>query len=195
MDTPMKLVFATRNKYKIEEIARTMGAGFTVISMEEAGCTDDLPETSFTTAGNAMQKAQYFFQRFHLDCFAEDTSLEIDALEGRPGIYSARYAGPARSFDDNVNKVLEELQGQANRKALFRTVIGLIYKGDHHIFEGIMEGSILAEKRGSNGFGYDPIFQPKGYDKTYAEMSAEEKNAISHRAIAVRKLTDFLHKH
>jgi XTP/dITP diphosphohydrolase len=189
-----KLVFATRNKYKIEEIAKAMGSRFSIISMEEAGCTDDLPETSFTTAGNSMQKAQYFYERFHMDCFAEDTSLEIEALEGRPGIYSARYAGPAKSFDDNVNKVLEEMQGKTNRKAIFRTVIGLILKGQHHVFEGIMEGVITTEKKGNGGFGYDPIFLPKGYKKTYAEMKPEEKNAVSHRALTVKKLIDYLEK-
>lgn len=194
MGTPLKLVFATRNSYKIDEIARTMGSKYVVISMEEAGCTDDLPETSFTTAGNAMQKAQYFYDRFKMDCFAEDTSLEIEALDGRPGIYSARYAGPAKSFDDNVNKVLEELQGQSNRKAMFRTVIGLIFKGEHHIFEGIMKGTILTEKRGTGGFGYDPIFMPEGYEETYAEMDGQKKNAISHRALAVKKLVEFLEK-
>jgi XTP/dITP diphosphohydrolase len=194
MDTPHKLVFATRNNFKIEEIAKAIGPGFNIISMAEVGCTDDLPETSFTTAGNCMQKAQYFFDRFQMDCFAEDTSLEIEALDGQPGIYSARYAGPAKSFDDNVNKVLEEMKGKTNRKALFRTVIGLIIGGKHHIFEGIVEGTILSEKCGTNGFGYDPIFLPNGHKKTYAEMEMEEKNSMSHRAIAVKKLVDFLGK-
>jgi XTP/dITP diphosphohydrolase len=194
METSRKLVFATRNKYKIEEIAVAAGPGFDIISMAEVGCTDDLPETSFTTAGNAIQKAHYFYERYHMNCIADDTSLEIEALEGRPGIYSARYAGLQRSYDDNVNKVLEEMQGKTNRKAMFRTVIGLIQNGEHHLFEGLVEGTIITEKRGTNGFGYDPVFLPNGSDKTYAEMDMEEKNIKSHRAIALKKLLDFLNK-
>lgn len=189
-----KLVFATRNIYKIQEISRALSGKAEIISMAEVGCTDDLPETSFTTAGNAMQKAQYFYDRYKMDCFAEDTSLEIEALDGRPGIYSARYAGPGKSFDDNVAKVLEEMKDQSNRRALFRTVIGLILNGQHYFFEGIVEGTILRERRGTGGFGYDPIFLPDGYKKTYAEMDMEEKNTMSHRAIAVKKLADFLEK-
>jgi XTP/dITP diphosphohydrolase len=195
MDKSHKLVLATRNNFKIEEITKALGSQFNIISMAEVGCTDDLPETSFTTAGNCMQKAQYFYDRFKMDCFAEDTSLEIEALDGQPGIYSARYAGPAKSFDDNVNKVLEEMQNKTNRKAIFRTVIGLILEGKHYIFEGLVEGSILKEKRGTGGFGYDPIFLPTGYKKTYAEMEMEEKNHMSHRALAVKKLVEFLKKH
>jgi XTP/dITP diphosphohydrolase len=194
MNTTRKLVFATRNKFKIEEIAHAGKHKFNIIPMAEAGCDDDLPETSFTVAGNAIQKAQYFYERFKMDCFSDDTSLEIEALDGQPGIHSARFAGLGKSFEENVKKVLKEMDGKTNRNAIFRTVIGLILDGKHHLFEGIVEGTILTEKRGSEGFGYDPIFLPKGTSKTYAEMDMDEKNKISHRAIAFQKLIEFLDK-
>jgi XTP/dITP diphosphohydrolase len=192
MNSARTLVFATRNKYKIEEIAHAGKHKFNIIPMADAGCTDDLPETSFTVAGNAIQKAQYFYERFSMDCFSDDTSLEIEALDGRPGVHSARFAGLGKSFDENVKKVLAEMEGKENRNAIFRTVIGLILDGKHYLFEGIVEGTILEERRGADGFGYDPIFLPKGTDKTYAEMGMEEKNKMSHRAIAFQKLMDFL---
>jgi XTP/dITP diphosphohydrolase len=187
-----KLVFATNNKHKIEELKHAVNKRFEIIGLKEIGCTEEIPETSPTVAGNALQKASYIHDKYGYDCFADDTSLEIDALNGRPGIYSARYAGLGKNFDDNMNKVLEELAGKTNRTARFRTVIALIMKGQEYLFEGIVEGQILTEKKGTEGFGYDPIFQPEGFNKTFAQMNLDEKNQISHRGRAVKKLTEFL---
>jgi XTP/dITP diphosphohydrolase len=198
---PMKnLIFATQNKHKIEEINAVLQTNmveqqnpiWNIIGLAEINCIDDIPETSDTLEGNALQKALYISEGFGHDCFADDTGLEVDALDGRPGVYSARYAGSQRSFDDNINKVLDELKDVKNRTARFRTVIALVLDSDHYFFEGKIEGHIIHERRGSSGFGYDPVFVPQGYDKTFAEMTLEEKNIISHRALAVKKLIDFL---
>ena len=205
-----KIVFATNNKHKLEEIRSILGDDFEVLSLSDIGCHEDIPETSDTLEGNAMQKAQYVFDKYGYDCFADDTGLEVDALGGEPGIYSARYA--ALDGDDsishdseaNMTKLLRKLEGVENRKARFRTVIALITTKDNSpsligregvgllLFEGIVNGSIIRERRGGEGFGYDPIFQPEGYDKTFAELGSEIKNHISHRARAVEKLAHYL---
>ena len=203
-----KIVFATNNKHKLEEIRSILGEGFEVLSLSDIGCHEDIPETSDTLEGNAMQKAQYVFDKYGYACFADDTGLEVEALGGEPGIYSARYA--ALDGDDsishdseaNMTKLLRKLKGIENRKARFRTVIALINNaplpigeemGERlQLFEGIVNGSIIKERRGGEGFGYDPIFQPEGYDKTFAELGNEVKNHISHRARAVQKLADYL---
>ena len=186
-----ELVFATQNKNKRIEIQAII-PDFKIIDLSELGHFEEIPENEFTLEGNALAKARYVKQHFGLDCFADDTGLEIDALNGQPGVYSARYAGPEKSADANMTKVLENLAGNKNRNARFRTVIALILKGKEHLFEGIVEGSIIDKKRGAEGFGYDPIFIPKGFTKTFAEMSMEQKNSISHRKRAVQKLVDFL---
>jgi len=162
------------------------------MGLKEIGCVNDLPETQETIEGNAMQKANYVNKHFHVNCFADDTGLEIEALNNRPGVYSARYAGENKNFDDNMNKVLDELDGIENRKACFRTVIALIENDETHFFEGRVDGQILKKKTGKDGFGYDPIFQPNGYKQSFAQMSIEQKNTISHRAIAIKKLIEFL---
>ena len=187
-----QLVFATNNPHKLAEIQAMLAGAYQLKDLKNIGCTTDIPENEKTIAGNALAKARYVKQHFGLDCFADDTGLEIDALDGEPGVYSARYAGPEKSADANMTKVLENLAGNKNRNARFRTVIALILQGKEHLFEGIVEGSIIDKKRGTEGFGYDPIFIPKGFSKTFAEMSMEEKNSISHRKRAVQKLVDFL---
>ena len=205
-----KIVFATNNKHKLEEIRSILGEDFEVLSLSDIGCHEDIPETSDTLEGNAMQKAQYVFDKYGYDCFADDTGLEVDALGGEPGIYSARYAAldgdDSISHDSEANmaKLLRKLEGVENRKARFRTVIALITTKDNSpsligregvgllLFEGIVNGSIISERRGGEGFGYDPIFQPEGYDKTFAELGSEIKNHISHRARAVEKLAHYL---
>ena len=231
-----KIVFATNNKHKLEEIRSILGDDFEVLSLSDIGCHEDIPETSDTLEGNAMQKAQYVFDKYGYDCFADDTGLEVDALGGEPGIYSARYAAldgdDSISHDSEANmaKLLRKLEGVENRKARFRTVIALIThpqslpkggksdmisvnkgnqtslpsggieggynpsprEGQRVGFEGIVNGSIISERRGGEGFGYDPIFQPEGYDKTFAELGSEIKNHISHRARAVEKLAHYL---
>jgi len=165
---------------------------FRILSLADIGCHEDLPETGDTLEGNSLQKATYVYDRFHLPCFADDTGLEVEALQGAPGVFSARYAGERKDSEDNINLLLKNLSGTLNRKAHFRTVITLA--GFHRIqyFEGIIRGSILEERRGTGGFGYDPVFQPQGFTRTMAEMTLEEKNAISHRGQAVRKLVSFL---
>jgi XTP/dITP diphosphohydrolase len=188
----VELVFATNNAHKLNEVRAIAGARFSIISLKELGCFDEIPETGTTLNVNALQKATYIHNKFHCNCFADDTGLEIEALDGRPGVYSARYAGEHCSFQDNVKKVLHELQGVANRKACFRTVIALILEEKNYFFEGKIEGEIINTEKGTKGFGYDPVFRPLGYDKTFAEMTDEEKNSISHRALAVKKLNDFL---
>lgn len=190
----MELVFATNNQHKIKEISPLINGSFRLLSLNDIKCFEEIPETSETIAGNASQKSHYIWDKFSINCFADDTGLEIEALNGEPGVYSARYAGKACSFQDNIDKVLEKMQGENNRKARFRTVISLIIDGNEMHFEGIVNGTILSEKKGIEGFGYDPIFQPEGYDITFAEMILEEKNKISHRGIATRKLVDFLNK-
>ncbi|MBQ9260862.1 MAG: non-canonical purine NTP diphosphatase [Prevotella sp.] len=211
----MKIVFATNNKHKLDEIRSILGDSIEVLSLKDIGCNVDIPETGNTLEENALQKAQYVYDNYHIDCFADDTGLEVEVLDGAPGVYSARYAalpdnpvkseGATSSHDSeaNMTRLLYELNGKDNRKARFRTVIALIQKKDVcpcgctsikeiHKFEGIVEGEIIQERRGGEGFGYDPIFQPDGYDKTFAELGMDIKNHISHRARATQKLAEFL---
>lgn len=190
----MQLVFATNNLHKIKEISAIIGKQFSILSLKDINCFEDIPETKETIAGNALQKAEYIFSKFGYNCFADDTGLEITSLDNRPGVYSARYAGENKSFEDNMNKVLSEMKDIENREASFKTTIALILDGKKYLFEGVIQGNIIKEKRGSNGFGYDPIFMPFGYEQTFAELSEETKNKISHRAIATKKLIDFLKK-
>ena len=189
-----KLIFATNNKHKLEEVRLALKGKFEVVSLAEMDFTDEIPETQDTIAGNASQKSHFIHNRFGMDCFADDTGLEIEALNGEPGVYSARYAGDNPTFDDNMNKALLLLEGKKNRNACFRTVISLILDGKEHQFEGRVDGVILTEKQGGKGFGYDPIFKPKGYEQSFAEMSLDLKNEISHRGRAVKKLVEFLNK-
>ena len=186
-----KLVFATNNAHKLEEVRKQLGH-LSILSLQEINCFDDIPETGDTLQANALQKSTWVKEKYGFDCFADDTGLEIEALNGEPGVYSARYAGEDCSFDDNMNKVLENMSGQINRRARFRTVISLLMDGHSHFFEGEVTGTILTEKWGEKGFGYDPIFMPDGYQVSFAEMTMEEKNAISHRGRAVAKLVEFL---
>ncbi|MCB0628280.1 MAG: non-canonical purine NTP diphosphatase [Saprospiraceae bacterium] len=186
------VVFATANPHKVREVNELLGDRYDIKSLQDIGCTEDIPETQNTIMGNALQKARYLKHHYGHDCFAEDTGLEIDALEGAPGVYTARYAGPQRDPLANMQKVLEELADTNMRSARFRTVIALILDGEEHVFEGIAEGTIAEQPSGDKGFGYDPIFIPQGYDQTFAEMDADEKNAISHRGKAVDQLAAFL---
>jgi XTP/dITP diphosphohydrolase len=188
----MKLVFATNNQHKLFEVQKLLGEGVDLLSLKDISCSDEIPEDYFTLEENALQKAQYIFQKYNLDCFADDTGLEIEALNGEPGVLSARYAGKSKDSEANMKKVLQELEGKANRKARFRTVISLILNKKEYLFEGIVEGEILTRKTGQDGFGYDPIFKPNGYSESFAEMSIDEKNKISHRAMATKKLVKFL---
>lgn len=188
----MKLVFATNNQHKLDEV-RKITTGYTeIVSLSDIDCHDDIPENADTLEGNALQKALYIKEHFGYDCFADDTGLEVEALDNAPGVYSARYAGPGHDSEANMNKLLHEMEGQTNRKARFRTVIALILDGKEYLFEGIVNGTIIQEKRGGSGFGYDPLFVPDNYSQTFAEMGNEVKNQISHRAEAVKKLTAFL---
>lgn len=191
----MRLVFATNNQHKIKEVTHLLPAELQLISLKDIECEDDLPETGVKLEDNARQKARYVHDKFGVDCFADDTGLEIEALNGRPGVYSARYAGPACIAEENVQKVLTELQGVQNRKARFRTVIALYLGDQEYIFEGSIEGRITESPAGSNGFGYDPVFIPEGEQRTFAEMSLEEKNRFSHRSNAISNLSDFLKQH
>lgn len=189
----MRIVFATNNSHKLDEIRNILGSSFEVMSLNELGCHDDIPETGTTLEENARQKAQYIYDKYHCNVFADDTGLEVDALGGKPGVYSARYAGgEGHDSEANMTKLLKNLEGEDNRKAQFRTVIALILDGKTSLFDGIVEGEIIKERRGGEGFGYDPIFQPEGYDKTFAELGNDIKNTISHRARAVAKLAAFL---
>ena len=188
----MKLVFATNNQHKLDEIRKITNGLTEIVSLAEINCHDDIPETADTLEGNALQKARYIKEHFGLDCFADDTGLEIEALHNAPGVFSARYAGPGHDSEANMNKLLQELQDKDNRKARFRTVIALILNGKEYLFEGIINGTIAREKRGGSGFGYDPLFVPDNYSQTFAEMGNDIKNQISHRAQAVKKLTTFL---
>lgn len=188
------LVFATNNAHKLEEVRAILGNDFQIASLKEIGCHDDIPETADTLEGNAMQKAQYIKDKFGMDCFADDTGLEVEALNNAPGVFSARYAGPGHDSEANMKKLLHEMKGKENRKARFRTVIALLLDGKEYTFEGIVKGNIIEEKRGDSGFGYDPIFVPEGYDLTFAELGNDIKNKISHRAEAVKKLSAFLKK-
>ncbi|HPE55755.1 MAG TPA: non-canonical purine NTP diphosphatase [Bacteroidales bacterium] len=190
----MELVFATNNKHKLEEISHILDEHYKIVSLKEIGCNEDIAETAETLEGNALLKARYIHSRYGRDCFADDTGLEIDALEGKPGVFSARYAGPGHDHQKNMDKVLFEMAGQANRKAQFRTVIALILEGQEYLFEGIVKGEILTERHGDKGFGYDPIFKPDGFDLSFAEMDLDDKNEISHRGRATRKLVEFLNQ-
>ena len=188
-----KLVFATNNAHKLDEIRAILGSKVEVLSLKDIRCDADIPETADTLEGNAALKAEYIYRHYGLDCFADDTGLEVEALNGAPGVYSARYAGgDGHDSEANMKKLLSELKGIANRNARFRTAICLIESGEKRLFEGIVNGSIIEEKRGDSGFGYDPIFVPEGYTETFAEMGNEEKNKISHRARAVEQLCKYL---
>lgn len=189
-----KLIFATNNKHKVEEVRAALAGHVEVVSLAEAGLEGEIPETADTLQGNALQKAQWVWEKIHTDCFADDTGLEVDALGGAPGVYSARYAGEHCSFDDNINKMLAAMDGKTNRKADFRTVICLIENGNEHYFEGRVDGQILTERHGAEGFGYDPIFMPDRFAVSFAEMPLAVKNSISHRGLAVAKLKEYLEK-
>lgn len=186
------IVFATANKHKVREVKQLLGSQYEILSLKDIGCEEDIPETQDTIAGNAQQKARYLKAHYGRDCFAEDTGLEIDALDGAPGVYTARYAGPQRDPQDNMQLVLEQLADTNERSARFRTVIALILDGKEYLFEGVAEGNIAEQQSGTEGFGYDPVFIPEGYDQTFAELDSAEKNAISHRGKAVEKLAQFL---
>ena len=188
----MNLVFATHNDHKAKEIQQLVPDGIKITNLKDINCTEDIPETAHTLEGNASLKSKYVVDHFQVNCFADDTGLEIESLNGEPGVYSARYAGSEKDADKNMDLVLEKLNGVENRNARFRTVISLQLNGQEHLFEGIVNGTIRHEKSGKEGFGYDPIFQPDGYDITFSEMDMQQKNAISHRGKAVRKLIDFL---
>ena len=190
----MEIIFATHNLHKTEEVRAILGPDYLVRNLPELGCPD-IPETADTLQGNALQKAQYVVDHYHLNCFADDTGLEVEALDGRPGVFSARYAGEGCSYQDNVLKLLGEMHGKTNRKACFKTVIALILDGKQYLFEGRVDGRILTEQRGTDGFGYDPVFLPDGFDQTFAEMDAATKNSISHRGRAIQKLKMFLMEH
>lgn len=188
----MKLVFASNNKNKIKEIQLLVPNSIQILSLEDIGCTEEIPETADTIEGNAILKANYVTQKYGYDCFADDSGLEVDALNGEPGVFSARYAGEPKNDDNNMNKLLSNLKDKTNRNANFKTVICLNFKGKQHLFTGIINGKIIDEKIGNNGFGYDPIFVANDYTKTFAELSIEEKSNISHRGIAVKQLIEFL---
>ncbi len=187
-----QLVFATNNRHKLDEVSAKVGNQFKLLTLADIGCTADIKETGTTFHENASIKSRYIFEHYRLDCFGDDSGLEIAALNGQPGVYSARYAGTHGNHTANLIKVLHNMRGILNRKARFRTVISLIWQGREHFFEGAVEGSIRNEASGTGGFGYDPIFQPDGFDITFAEMSMEDKNSISHRAKALDKLIGFL---
>lgn len=188
-----RLVFATNNAHKLEEVSAILGDKIELLSLKDIGCHTDIPETADTLEGNALLKSFYIFDNYHLNCFADDTGLEVEALDGAPGVYSARYAGgEGHDAQANMLKLLREMEGKENRKAQFRTAISLILDGKQYLFEGVIKGEIIKEKRGDSGFGYDPIFVPEGYSQTFAELGNDIKNKISHRALAVNKLCDFL---
>ena len=188
----MKIVFATNNAHKLREVQQLLGEEFEVVTPHECGIEEDIPETAATLEGNARQKAHYLYERTGLDCFADDTGLEVEALDGAPGVHSARYATDGHDFAANNRLLLKNLTGCENRRARFRTVICLIEGGEERLFEGIVEGRIIDHEAGTEGFGYDPLFVPDGFDRTFAEMTADEKNDISHRGRAVRKLVAHL---
>jgi XTP/dITP diphosphohydrolase len=188
----MRLCFASNNLHKIQEVQSILGNAFSILSLQEIGCLEELPEERDTIPENSLQKADYVFTKYGIACFADDSGLEVTALDGRPGVDSAHYAGPQRSHDDNINLLLTNLQNVENREAQFRTVITLITPTVKKQFEGLLKGTIIHEKRGIEGFGYDPVFLPKGASRTLAEISMEEKNKISHRAQAIQKLVEFL---
>jgi len=187
-----KLIFATNNPHKVNEVSAMLGKDFVLSRLEDIGCLKDLPEEQLTVEGNALQKARYVFDNYGTDCFADDTGLEVKVLGGEPGVFSARYAGEQCNPEDNIHKLLGKLEGLTDRKARFRTVIALIQNGQEYLFEGIVNGCILIEKRGNGGFGYDSVFQPDGYTVSFGEMDAAMKNKISHRALAIQQLVHFL---
>ncbi|MET3501430.1 XTP/dITP diphosphohydrolase [Mucilaginibacter rubeus] len=189
-----QLVFATNNRHKLDEVSAKLNGAIQLLTLNDIGCHDDIEETGTTFKANASIKSHHVYAEYKLNCFGDDSGLEIDALNGEPGVYSARYAGAHGNHAANISKVLDNLKGETNRKARFRTVISLIWNGEEYFFEGTVEGSIRQELSGSGGFGYDPIFEPEGYDITFAEMSMEEKNAISHRAKAMERLIAFLNE-
>lgn len=188
------LVFATNNPHKVDEVKSKLNGEFQIKTLQEIGCYDEIPEESDTLQGNASQKSHYLYDRYGCNCFADDTGLEVEALNNEPGVYSARYAGEAKDSEANIRKLLQALDGNKNRKARFRTVISLILNGKEYFFEGIVNGTILLKKQGKDGFGYDPVFQPDGYNCSFAELTMEEKNSISHRGRAVQVLQEFLSK-
>jgi XTP/dITP diphosphohydrolase len=190
----IELVFATNNPHKLREIGKLAGEYIRIHSLSDLGCYDNIPETSNTLQGNASQKSWFIYNKFGKNCFADDTGLEVESLNGRPGAYSARYAGPEHNPENNIIKLLDELKQYENRKAQFRTVISLVLDGKEYFFEGIVKGKILFEKHGDKGFGYDPVFLPDGQNKSFAEMNLEKKNFISHRARAIESLIQFLNK-
>lgn len=190
-----KFIFATNNDHKLQEVSGMVGEKVEIFSLKDIGCHADIPETADTLEGNALLKAQFVWEHYHTDCFADDTGLEVEALDGAPGVYSARYAGgDGHDSEANMKKLLKELESVENRKARFRTVFALIVDGKEHLFEGIVNGEIIKVRKGTSGFGYDPIFVPEGYTQTFAEMGNELKNKISHRAVAMNKLCRFLAK-
>ena len=188
----MKLVFATNNKHKLEEMRAILGGKVELLSLADIDCHDDIPETADTLEGNALIQARYINDKYGCSCFADDTGLEVDALGGEPGVYSARYAGENNDSEANMRKLLQNLTGKSERSAQFRTVIALIIEGEEFLFDGIVRGRISEERMGSAGFGYDPIFVPDGYEESFAQMAAEQKNAISHRSRAASALNDYL---
>jgi XTP/dITP diphosphohydrolase len=188
----MKLVFATNNKHKLEEMRAILGGKVELLSLADIDCHDDIPETADTLEGNALIKARYIYDKYGCSCFADDTGLEVDVLGGEPGVYSARYAGENNDSEANMRKLLQNLTGKSERSAQFRTVIALIIEGEEFLFDGIVRGRISEERMGSAGFGYDPIFVPDGYEESFAQMAAEQKNAISHRSRAASALNDYL---
>ena len=188
----MRLVFATNNKHKLEEMRAILGGKVELLSLADIDCHDDIPETADTLEGNALIKARYIYDKYGCSCFADDTGLEVDALGGEPGVYSARYAGENNDSEANMRKLLQNLTGKSERSAQFRTVIALIIEGEEFLFDGIVRGRISEERMGSAGFGYDPIFVPDGYEESFAQMTAEQKNAISHRSRAASALNDYL---
>jgi XTP/dITP diphosphohydrolase len=187
-----QLVFATNNRHKIEEVAAKIGSQFKLLSLDDIDCHDDIAETGTTFHANASIKSRFIFDKYGLNCFGDDSGLEVDALNKEPGVYSARYAGTHGDHEANITKVLQNLGDNPNRKARFRTVISLMWKGEEYFFDGTVEGTIRTQRSGAKGFGYDPIFQPDGYNITFAEMSLDEKNNISHRARALQKMVEFL---
>lgn len=188
----MKLVFATNNRHKLQEVKAIVGDRVEILSLSDIGCNDDIPETADTLQGNALIKARYISEKYGVNCFADDTGLEVDALDGAPGVYSARYAGEECNSEANMQKLLQNLTGKSERSAQFRTVIALIINGDEKLFNGVVKGRISTEKLGDSGFGYDPIFIPEGFSESFAQMSAEQKNSISHRFRATEKLSNYL---
>ena len=189
----MNIIFATNNAHKLSEVQAVLGEGFTLVTPRQCGITEEIPEEQETLEGNASQKAHYLYERTGQDCFADDTGLEVAALGGAPGVHSARYATDGHDFAANNRLLLRNLEGKSDRRARFRTVISLIFNGEEHLFEGVVEGRIIDHEAGHEGFGYDPLFIPDGCERTFAEMSPEEKNAVSHRGRAVRKLAAYLH--